>query len=152
MGLVSGKWMCYDIDDIFKQEGLTVELKVGMRNEAVDTVTESNTAIAYGSGSIAVYATPAMVGLMEKAALSGVDCLLPQGQATVGISLNAKHLAATPVGMDVRACAELTEVDGRRLVFKIEAFDSKEKIGECIHERFIISIDSFLQRTAKKQS
>ncbi len=125
-------------------------MQPGLRAERSDTVTDNNTAKAYGSGGVAVYATPAMIGLMENAALSAVDPLLPDGMATVGTELNVKHLAATPRGMKVRATAELLQVDGKRLVFKVEAFDEKEKIGEGTHERYIIDLDKFLSRVDAK--
>ncbi len=128
-----------------------MDLVVGLRGEARERVTADNTAIKYGSGSVAVYATPAMIGLMEKAALSSVDPLLPAGQATVGTRLDVKHLAATPLGLTVVARSELVEVDGRRLVFRVEAYDDREKVGEGIHERFVITLDKFLQRAAAKE-
>lgn len=130
-----------------------MELRVGLKGEARDRVTEENTAIRYGSGSVAVYATPAMIGLMEKASLSSVDPLLPEGQATVGTRLDVRHLAATPLGFEVVARAELVEVDGRRLVFRVEAFDDREKIGEGLHERYVITLEKFLRKAEdKKQS
>ncbi|ATW27019.1 thioesterase family protein [Candidatus Formimonas warabiya] len=125
-------------------------LKTGLRGEITEQVRENNTARRFGSGSIDVYATPAMIGLMEKAALSAVDPLLPEGFATVGIDLAVQHLAATPLGMTVKAKAELTELDGRRLVFRVEAADEVEKIGEGQHQRFIIQVDKFLEKSARK--
>jgi len=102
-------------------------LSVGMKAEKMDIVTRNNTAVHFGSGSVAVYATPAMVALMETASVAAVDPFLPEPMATVGIDLNIKHLAATPVGMTVRAVAELTEVDGKRLIFKVTASIIKNK-------------------------
>ena len=96
-------------------------------------------------------ATPMMVGLMENASLSAVDGFLSEGYATVGTHLDVRHLAATPVGMKVYAQAELLEVDGKALTFKVEAFDEVEKIGEGIHRRYIISLEKFLERTSKKK-
>lgn len=129
---------------------MDINLQVGLKGESKDVVTEKNTAVAYGSGGVAVYATPAMIGLMENAALSAVDPHLPEGMATVGTELNVKHLSATPMGMVVRAKAELLEVTGRRLVFNLEAYDELEKIGEGTHERYIINIEKFLKKTADK--
>lgn len=126
-------------------------LKLGMTGMKEDMVTEKNTAMAYGSGEVAVYATPAMIGLMENASLSAVDPHLPEGMATVGTRLDVKHLTATPTGMKVRAVAELLEIEGKRLLFKIEAFDEKEKIGEGIHERFIINLAKFLSKCEEKK-
>ncbi|SHI78048.1 thioesterase family protein [Desulfofundulus thermosubterraneus] len=126
------------------------ELKIGLQGEAVTRVTEDNTALAYGSGGAKVFATPAMIGLMEKAALSSVDPLLEPGQITVGIRVDVEHLAATPVGMEVVARSELVEIDGKRLVFRVEARDEQELIGRGTHERFIVNQERFLSRTAAK--
>jgi len=90
-----------------------------------------------------VYATPAMIGLMERAALSAVALHLPKGYTTVGTAVNIKHIAGTPVGMKVKALAELIAVEGRKLTFKVEAFDGVEKIGEGYHERYIVSSQNF---------
>jgi fluoroacetyl-CoA thioesterase len=128
-----------------------LNLKVGLIGEVQDTVTLDNTAKKYGSGSIDVYATPAMIGLIENAALSAVDTLLPSGFTTVGIELRVKHLAATPIGMTVKARAELVQIDSRRLVFKVEAFDEVEKIGEGEHERFVVQVDKFMAKSMSKK-
>jgi predicted thioesterase len=93
-----------------------------------------------------------MIALMEKAALSAVDPCLGEGFATVGLSLNVKHIAATPVGMKVSAEAELLSMEGKKLTFKVEAYDELEKIGEGIHERYIIELSKFLERTSGKGS
>ncbi|MBU2699828.1 putative thioesterase [Sporomusaceae bacterium BoRhaA] len=126
-------------------------LKIGMKAEKTEKVTENNTAIKYGSGGVAVYATPAMIGLMEATSLAVVDSYLPQGMATVGIDLKIKHLAATPVGMTIKVVAELIQLDGRRLIFHVTAFDDREKIGEGTHERFIITKEKFLQKAEAKK-
>lgn len=131
---------------------LTEKLKVGLRGSARVKVDESNTAMAYGSGSISVFATPAMIGLMEKAALSSVDPLLPDGYTTVGTKVDVEHNAATPVGGTVEARSELLEVDGRRLVFAVEAHDDREQVGKGFHQRFIVPTEKFLQRVAEKAS
>lgn len=125
-------------------------LAVGLKGEATIPVTEGNTAVAYGSGSARVFATPAMIGLMEKAALSSVDPRLPAGQTTVGVRVDVEHLAATPVGMQVTARSELVEIDGRRLVFRVEAYDECEIIGRGTHVRYIVTADRFLSRAAGK--
>ena len=128
------------------------ELKVGIKGIKELAVTEDVTAAALDSGGLAVFATPAMIALMEFAAWASVEEYLEDGQTTVGTLMNVKHLAATPVGMTVRAESELVEVAGRRLVFKVAAFDDKDLIGEGMHERFIINADKFMARTeAKKQ-
>lgn len=128
------------------------ELKVGMTGEKQELVTRENTAVQYGSGSVLVYATPAMVGLMEGACIHAVDAQLPAGSSTVGIDLKIKHMAATPVGMTVRAEAELTEIDGKRLVFHVKAFDDADQIGDGVHERFIVSVEKFLAKADQKKA
>ena len=127
-------------------------LKPGMTAQIEKIVTEDDTAVKFGSGGVKVFATPMMVALMENAALNAVDPQLGTGYATVGLSLDVKHLAATPVGMKVTARAELTGIEGRKLTFRVEAFDEMEKIGEGIHERYIIELERFLSKTAKKGS
>lgn len=126
------------------------QLQKGVLGSAETKVTEANTAIALGSGSVEVFATPALVALMEKAARESVQSLLPEGMTTVGTLIEVKHLAATPVGMLVSAKTELIEVDGRRLVFKVEGFDSKEKIGEGMHQRFIVDVAKFVAKAQNK--
>lgn len=130
---------------------LTGQISPGLTGTAQAEVNEGNTAIAYGSGDINVFATPAMIGLMEKAALSSVDPLLPRGYTTVGIKVEVEHIAATPVGGHVRAQSRLLEVDGRRLLFEVEAYDERELVGRGTHQRFIVQADSFLQRVAAKK-
>lgn len=127
-------------------------LQTGMRAEVEIVVEENQTAASYGSGGVMVYATPAMIGLLENASLKAVDPFLPEGYGTVGIHLDVKHLAATPVGMKVKATAELIEVDRKKLVFKVEAFDEKDKIGEGYHSRYIINKSDFLKMTEAKAS
>ncbi|MDD2443638.1 MAG: thioesterase family protein [Desulfotomaculaceae bacterium] len=129
-----------------------MELKAGIKGEAKATVSEDNTAIAFGSGSVRVFATPAMIGLMEKASLSSVDPLLEPGFATVGTKVNIKHLAATPIGMNVVVNSLLIEVDGKRLVFEVEARDDVDLIGTGTHERFIVKLDSFFKRAESKST
>lgn len=125
-------------------------IKVGITGEAKDQVTENNIAKTLRSGELKVYATPAMVALMEEAAYKSVQDELEEGKGTVGTEMNVKHLASTPIGMEVTAKAELVEVDRRRLVFKVEAFDEHGKIGEGIHERFIIDNEKFQEKTDNK--
>jgi len=126
-------------------------LKIGMLGEARAKVTDNNTAISYGSGTINVFATPAMVGLMENASINSVDSCLPEGYATVGTKVEIRHIAATPIGMEVIARSELLEIDGAKLKFKIEAYDEKEKIGDGTHTRYIIKLEEFLKRTENKR-
>lgn len=125
-------------------------LKTGLTGEAKIKVNEDNTALKYGSGTIDVFATPAMIGLMEKASIEAVDNLLPDGFATVGTKIEVKHLAATPVGMDVTAKAELLEIDNKKLKFRIEAYDDIDKIGEGTHYRYIINLEDFIRRNETK--
>ena len=125
-------------------------LKPGLTVEKHAVVTDANTAASFGSGGIAVYATPAMIALMESAAFSSVEALLPQGWSTVGTELSVKHISATPVGMKVHARAELLNIDGRALSFKVEAFDEAGKIGEGSHGRFIIEVERFLAKAESK--
>lgn len=126
-------------------------LKPGLKGEASVAVSGLNTAIAYGSGGVSVFATPAMIGLMEKAALSSVDPLLEEGLTTVGTRIDVQHMAATPVGMSVTAVSELVEVEGKRLVFKVEARDEVEVVGRGIHERYMVPLQKFLDRSSAKK-
>lgn len=125
-------------------------LELHMKGTATCVVDENNTALAMGSGALRVFATPAMVALMEKAAAESVAPHLEAGQGSVGTLISVKHTAATPVGMTVRCESELVEVDGRRLVFKVLAFDEAGPIGEADHERFVVNDEKFLARTYAK--
>ena len=127
-----------------------MELHTGMKGEARTAVTETNTAAAMGSGLLPVFATPSMVALMEQAACEAVAPAMAAGQGTVGTLLNVKHLAASPVGDSIRAEAELVEVDGRRLVFRVSACDGSGPIGEGTHERFVIQNEKFLAKANAK--
>jgi fluoroacetyl-CoA thioesterase len=127
-------------------------LRPGLTGETHLTVAEANTARHLGSGGVAVLATPEMVRLMEQAAVAAVDHLLPEGYQTVGAHLDVKHLAPTPLGFKVTARAELTQVEDRRLTFRVEAYDDQERIGEGAHARVIIDVARFLSRLQAKQS
>ena len=129
---------------------LPQELKPGLEGTAEIVVGTRDTAPHVGSGKIGVLATPIMVNLMEAAALQAVERLLPPGHQTVGTHLDVKHFAATPVGLRVRARAELIRIDGRTLTFSIVAEDDRERIGEGTHERLIINVERFDQRMQKK--
>lgn len=126
-------------------------LQPGIKGEQTVTVTKDNTAAAFGSGSVAVLATPAMVALMERTARLSVERYLEPGQVTVGTALSIRHLAATPEGMTVTARSELVSVEGRKLVFKVEAFDDVELVGQGTHDRYVVREDSFLKRAAAKR-
>lgn len=119
-------------------------LNVGINKREEKTVTMNDTAKVFGSGAAEVFATPMMIGLMEAAAMNAVKDYLPQGYSTVGTSVNIKHISATAVGKKVWAHAELIEVDRKRLVFKVDAYDEDKKIGEGTHERFIIDEQKFM--------
>jgi predicted thioesterase len=127
-------------------------LQAGLTGEARTIVDTPKLASAFGSGSwkADVYATPAMIGLMEQAAVNAVDHLLPPGHSSVGTRVDVQHLAATPPGVEVRARAELTAVDGRRLTFRVEAFDPAEKIGSGTHERMVVDLQRLLERAKLK--
>lgn len=133
-----------------KEKPMEFSLKPGMKATVTQTVTDQDTAVRFGSGDVQVFATPMMIALMEKAALTAVDPHLPGGYATVGTTVEVAHLAATPVGMTVTATAELLEVSGKKLKFRIEAFDDKDKIGEGTHGRYIIQTERFLEATREK--
>ncbi len=120
-------------------------LTVGLKGEATTIVSQENTAAAVGAGGVAVFATPMMISLMENAAWQAVADELAEGQVTVGTLVNVRHLAATPPGQHVHAVAELREIDGRRLVFQVEAYDERQKIGMGQHERFIVKLERFLR-------
>lgn len=125
-------------------------MKVGIKNQIKKTVVEELTAKVMGSGRLDVFATPAMVAMMEEAAHTSVEAELEEGQGTVGTSMTVSHLAATPVGMEVTCVSELVEVDGRKLIFEIKAMDEAGLIGEARHERFIIENEKFLAKTNAK--
>ena len=125
-------------------------IQIGLAAERSETVTELLLATRLGSGSVEVYATPAMVALIESAAVAAIEPLLPEGQSSVGIALDVKHLAATPPGQQVRARAEVVKVDGRKVTFKVQAWDERELIGEGTHTRFVIDVARFMQRVQSK--
>jgi fluoroacetyl-CoA thioesterase len=128
------------------------EIEPGISGEVRIKVDEKETAIVYESGSVRVFATPAMIRLMEKAALSSVAPYLEEGFTTVGTRIDVKHLAATPVGMEVVISSRLVEVEGKRLLFAVEARDQVDMIGKGTHERFIVKTDSFIKRTEGKSA
>ena len=125
-------------------------LKAGIKCIKEDIVTEDQTALNLGSGGLAVYATPAMIRLMEHAAWSGVEDCMEEGYSTVGTLMNVKHISASPVGAHIRCESELVEIDGRRLVFRVSAYDDAGLIGEGFHERFVINCEKFMDRAESK--
>jgi fluoroacetyl-CoA thioesterase len=129
---------------------LAAEFKPGLTGSAEIVVGTRDTAPHVGSGKIGVLATPVMVNLMEAAALQAVEEYMPRGFQTVGTHLDVRHFAATPVGMTVRARAELVKVEGRTLSFRLEATDDREPIGAGVHERLIINVERFDARMQRK--
>lgn len=127
-----------------------MEITPGLVGEVEIVVQPADTADALGNKGVHVLATPRLVGLLEAAAIQAVQAALPAGAGTVGTRMDLKHLAATPVGMKVRARAVVREVDGRRYVYDIEAHDEQEKVAEGTHERFQINQARFLERVAEK--
>lgn len=125
-------------------------METGLKHTEEMNVTENCTARSMGSGTLEVFATPAMVALMEKACYNCVQPHLDDGITTVGTLLNIEHLSATPVGMTVKAECTLTEIDGRKLVFEVVACDEKGIIGKGFHERFTVKADSFTAKTYSK--
>jgi len=125
--------------------------ELGIRGRAETRVCAENTAAACASGALPVFATPFMIALMENAAHKSLEVYLEEGEGSVGTALDVKHLAATPLGMEVYAECEIIEVDRRRVVFKVEAFDEKEKIGEGIHERYVVNIEKFMGKCEGKK-
>lgn len=125
-------------------------LAAGLKGHAETLVTEQNTAAAVGSGSLPVFATPMMAALMEKAAVAALEGHLEEGQGSVGTHMDISHDAATPLGMTVRAEAELTAVEGRALTFTVSAFDEAGPIGKGVHTRFLIWNEKFMAKANGK--
>lgn len=126
-------------------------LELHVKGAASLTVTDEVTAATVGSGMLPVFATPSMIALIEKAAAESVADGLEAGMTTVGTKLDIAHTAATPVGMAVHAETELSEIDGRRLVFTVRAFDEMGEIGSGTHERFVVNAEKFLAKTNAKK-
>ena len=127
-----------------------MEITVGMKAEVGTLVEREDTAKEVGSGDLLVYATPCMVALMEGAACEAIAEALPDTQTTVGIALNIEHISATPVGLDVRAEAEVTAVDGKVITFSVRAFDEVGEIGNGTHKRVIVNTQKFLDKAYAK--
>ena len=127
-----------------------MEITVGLKGTVSTVVEREDTAHEVGSGSLLVYATPCMVALMEGAACEAIADCLPDTKTSVGTELNIKHLSATPVGLEVRAEAEVTAVDGNSITFQVTAYDEAGKIGEGTHKRVIVSTQRFLDKTYDK--
>lgn len=125
-------------------------IAIGTKTEHSVAVTEANTAKAVGSGSLPVFATPSLAALAEETSCRLLEGSLEEGTTTVGSLLNVKHLAPTPIGMTVTCVCTLTAVEGRRLCFEMELFDAAGKIGEVVHERFVVKTESFMAKTNAK--
>ncbi|TCS80436.1 thioesterase family protein [Pectinatus cerevisiiphilus] len=130
---------------------ITEKVKTGLKKEISGSVTEKNTAIAMKSGTLPVYATPAMMALMEQAAAELVQEYLPEGWTSVGIAMSVAHTSASPVGMKVRAEAKITAVDGRKISYEVTAFDQSGEIGRGTHERFAVNEEKFMKKTNSKK-
>jgi predicted thioesterase len=125
-------------------------LQVGLKGSAELLVDVEHTAPRVGSGRVPVLATPVMINVIEAAALAAVEHLLPIGHQSLGTHLDVRHFAATPVGMRVRATSELIGIDGRTLLFKVEAHDEREPIGDGWHKRVVVNVARFDQRVQRK--
>ena len=127
-----------------------MEITVGMKGESFNLVEREDTAYEVGSGSLLVYATPCMVALMEGAACEAIAPAILEGKTSVGTALNISHIAATPVGLEVRAEAEVTAVEGNTITFQVTAYDESGKIGEGTHKRAVVSSQRFLEKVYGK--
>jgi len=129
---------------------LSATLRSGLTGLSELIVGERHTAPRVGSGLVHVLATPVMINLFEAAALDAVDQHLPAGYQSLGTVLNVRHIAATPVGMKVRATAEIVRVEGRTVFLRVKAEDERELIGDGLHERVVVNVEKFSQRVARK--
>ena len=127
-----------------------MEIKVGMKGEASTLVEREDTAAEVGSGTLLVYATPCMAALMEGAACEAIADALGEDQTTVGTELNIQHLSATPVGLEVRAEAEVIAVEGKVVTFQLRAFDEAGEIGSGTHKRVLVNSQKFLEKAYNK--
>ncbi len=127
-------------------------MEPGITGKQTITVTKEQTACALGSGRLEVFATPAMIALMEETAWRSVEPELSEGEGTVGTRMEVSHVSATPVGMEVTCETRLTQVDRKRLVFEVKAYDAAGLIGEGMHERFIVENGRFMDRAEKKRT
>jgi len=125
-------------------------MKPGLKGHAQILVGVEHTAPSIGSGKVPVLATPVMINVIEAAALAAVEHLLPGGHQSLGIHLDVRHFAATPIGMHVRASAELIAVEGRTLSFRVEAHDDREPIGGGSHQRVVVNVARFDERIQRK--
>lgn len=127
-----------------------MEITVGMKGVATTVVEREDTAAVIGSGLLLVYATPCMIALMEGAASEAISSALSEEQSSVGTALNIAHISATPVGLEVRAEAVVTKVEGKTIYFDVAAYDEKGKIGEGTHTRVVVNAQRFLDKAYSK--
>ncbi len=127
-------------------------MELGIRGTQSAEVVDSNLACTMGSGDLPVFATPAMIALIEKTASESVIPYLEMGTSTVGTHLDIAHLSATPIGMTVVCETELLEIDRRRLVFKVRVYDKAGDVGSGTHERFIVDARKFMDKAGLKLS
>lgn len=127
-----------------------MELTIGLKGTAYNEVEREDTAREVGSGELLVFATPCMVAMMEGAACAALEGCLPEGQTTVGVELNIQHLSATPVGMEVRAEAEIIALEGKKITFAVTAWDEAGEIGKGTHVRVLVDSQRFLNKAYEK--
>ncbi len=127
-----------------------MNIEIGMEASVSMLAEKEDTALEVGSGSLLVYATPCMAALMEGAACEAIAGALEENETTVGIELNIQHLSATPVGMEVRAAAKVTAVEGKVITFSLSAFDEAGEIGKGTHKRALVNAQRFLDKTYAK--
>lgn len=130
---------------------MELEHAIGAVGHASTVVATENTAVSLGSGALPLFGTPALAALIEQAAVHALEGLLPLGMTSLGTSLNLRHLAATPMGHNVQAEATVIGVSGRRLEFKVAAYDEREKIADGTHERFVVDAQRFMERMTAKR-
>ena len=133
-------------------KGDIMELATGIKGEKQIIVNEYNTALAMGSGALPVFATPAMIALMEATAAESIKDCLHESCSSVGISINVRHLTSTPVGAAIRCETDLVHIDRKKLTFMVRAFDDTGLVGEGTHERFIVENAPFMEKTLAKVS
>lgn len=126
------------------------KLKIGLNAIIEKIVTEEDTAIRHGSGTLKVYATPAMISLMENTSKNAVDLYLDSEYTTVGIEVNVKHIRATPIGMKVKCESVVKDIQGKKIIFLTKVYDEIGLIGEGIHSRYIVNADNFMKNLGNK--
>lgn len=129
-----------------------MSITVGLKGKATTKASEANSAKTAGSGVLDVFATPSMVALMEQAAWQSIAPFLEEDESSVGTALQISHSSATPLGLEVWAESEVTEVEGKRVEFTVTAFDSKGEIGKGTHQRFIVKVPKFMSKAESKLS